>query len=296
LLIYFLYWVLCLAFSHDIDFKVKYDLHSHSRCSDGILSPSELVSRASDKQVDVLALTDHDTTAGIAEARRAAADKNITVIAGVEFSCQWLGRGIHVVGLGLDLDNKDLQRAEKLQSAKREERCELIAAKLTKLGILGSLEGARALANGVSVGRPHFAQYLVDRGHVSSIKQAFKKYLGSGKAGDVKALWPELGEVIAWVNAAGGQAVIAHPDKYKLTRTKLRQLADCFAGEGGAAMELVSGRQAPGLAANLAVVAKEYGLLGSCGSDFHRPEQPWQELGNFEALPSGVEPVWRDWA
>lgn len=277
--------------------QVIYDLHSHSRCSDGFLTPTDLVKRASEKNVSVLALTDHDTCAGVVEAQQAALelDQPLQVVAGAEFSCQWLGRGIHIVGLNLDLDSDILQQAEKVQQQRRVERCGLIAAKLDKLGIPGSLEGAKRLASGGSVGRPHFAQYLLEQNRVSSIAQAFKKYLGSGKPGDVKALWPEIEEVVAWIVESGGQAVIAHPDKYKLTRTKLRLLADQFSAVGGAGMEVVSGHQAPGLAENLAQVANQYQLLASCGSDFHQPNQPWQELGRFSAMPAGIEPIWQSW-
>lgn len=273
-----------------------YDLHCHSHYSDGILSPSDLVSRAKEHSVDVLALTDHDTLAGLAEAREAASLHGIDLINGIEFSCQWSGRGVHIVGLGLNLESTELIAGVASQSERRLERSEMIAKKLDKLGIQGSLAGAQAIAGKGSIGRPHFAQFLVQQGHVSNMNQAFKKYLGAGKAGDVKNLWPEIEEAIEWIHAAGGQAVLAHPDKYKLTRTKLKRLCVEFRSEGGDALELVSGKQAPGVAENLAGIAKEYGLLASCGSDFHEPGQPWQELGCVTYLPDGAEPVWQEWA
>jgi len=271
-----------------------YDLHCHSTCSDGILSPSELVSRAKSKGVDVLALTDHDSIAGLAEARVAAQACGLDLINGIEFSCQWGSRGVHVVGLGLNVDSPELLAVIEGQAQRRAERNEVIAKKLAKAGFPGALEGVKKLATEAAIGRPHFAQFLVDQGHVKSSNQAFKKYLGAGKIGDVKNIWPDLDEVIDWIHAGGGQAVLAHPNKYKLTRTKLRALCADFAEYGGVAIEVVSGKQAPGVAEDMVRIASEFGLLASCGSDFHQPD-PWQELGSSSRLPPGSDPVWKDW-
>ncbi|MCV6615812.1 MAG: PHP domain-containing protein [Cellvibrionaceae bacterium] len=273
-----------------------YDLHCHSHYSDGILSPSELVSRAVEHSVDILALTDHDTVAGLAEARQAASEQGLDLINGIEFSCQWAGRGVHIVGLGIDPQSAVMQQAVAEQAERRWQRCEMIADKLHKLGFQGALAGVQKLVDKGTIGRPHFAQYLLQQGHVSSINQAFKKYLGAGKPGDIKNLWPEIGQVVEWIRGSGGQAVLAHPDKYKLTRTKLRRLCDDFSEAGGAAMELISGKQPPGVAETMAQIAQQCGLLASRGSDFHQPGQPWQELGCGGPLPPGVEPVWAAWS
>ncbi len=272
-----------------------YDLHCHSDYSDGILSPSELVSRAHAQSVDVLALTDHDTLAGIAEATEAAKAFGLDLIAGIEFSCQWNGRGIHIVGLNVDIDNPQLQAAVESQRQRRVQRSETIAQKLHKAGIEGSLAWVQAKAGKGTIGRPHFAQFLLERGHVKNINQAFKKYLGAGKPGDVKNVWPSIEEAVAWIVAAGGQPVLAHPDKYKLTRTKLRALCADFKECGGTGLEILSGKQNPNVTQNMLALAKEFDLRGSLGSDFHQPDQPWQELSCCGTLPAEVPPVWTCW-
>ncbi len=134
---------------------------------------------------------------------------------------------------------------------------------------------------------------MIDKGYVTNFAQAFKKYLGSGKAGDVKEGWPPIETVIDWINAAGGIAVLAHPDKYDMTRTKLYSLLQDFANAGGQAMEVVSGKQDSSVTDKLARAASDFSLLASCGSDFHAPGQPWQALGQYSPMPERCEPVWQ---
>ena len=271
---------------------MHYDLHSHSTVSDGHLTPTELLARAAEQGVDVLALTDHDTCAGIEEARLAAQKASIQLIAGIEFSAQWGGRGIHILGLNVDVRSSVLQRAVAEQQEVRVVRGARIDERLARLGIEGALVGAQALAGASVLGRPHFAQFLIDKGRVKTVKEAFKKYLGAGKPGDVKNLWPELETVVAWIVAAGGVAVIAHPHKYKMTRTKLCALVDDFVAVGGQAIEVTSGMMPPGTVDMLARIARERGLYASCGSDFHFPQARWQELGKFTRMPDDCQPVW----
>lgn len=268
-----------------------FDLHSHSNCSDGILSPQALVSRAREKGVTVLALTDHDTIAGIEPARQAATIEGVTLIAGIEFSSRWGSREVHVLGLGLNTGAPELLEAIAQQQTARETRAEAIGERLARLGIPGTLAGAKALAQG-QVGRPHFAQHLVATGRVSSEAAAFKKYLGAGKPADVKFQWPEMTQVIHWIHASGGVAVLAHPAKYPLTRTKRIALITDFARAGGDALEVISGQQTGDVTEELARLAETHNLAASCGSDFHRPDAPWQELANFGALPERCRPVW----
>lgn len=272
-----------------------YDLHSHSSMSDGILSPESLLSRAKEKGVTTLALTDHDTVAGLPAARAAAQSLGIHLINGVEFSCVWGKIGVHIVGLNMEPEHEAIRAGVALQAQARELRSQKISERLARAGVANALEGARGIAGEAVIGRPHFAHFLVASGVVSSVNQAFKKYLGAGKPGDVKSLWPGMDTAIGWIRAAGGVAVLAHPDKYKLTRTKLRALVADFAQAGGQAMELVSGKQVDGVADNLARIAVEQGLYGSCGSDFHIPDQPWQELGAFGTMPTACQPIWRLW-
>jgi 3',5'-nucleoside bisphosphate phosphatase len=272
---------------------VKFDLHCHSYFSDGSLSPEALVLRAKEREVDALALTDHDTIAGLFLAQKAAEDVGIQLINGIEFSSQWGTGGVHIVGLGFRLDSLELNSAIDRQNQARIDRSEQISSRLAKAGIAGALAGAKELAGDAFVGRPHFAQFLVNVGAVSNINGAFKKYLGAGKIADVKYLWPNMSTVIGWIHAAGGVAVLAHPCKYNITRTKMCALIKDFAAAGGDALEVVSGMQAHPVTEDLARIAATNQLAASCGSDFHIPGQPWQELGCFPALPASCRPVWQ---
>ena len=271
------------------------DLHTHSNASDGILRPEELVSRAKSQGVSLLALTDHDTTAGIDAAKREAIAAGMGFIAGVEISTLWNGIGIHIVGLNIDTAEPTLANALSSQQNIRDERAKEIAARLAKLGVSGSYEGAKQIAGNAEIGRPHFAQHLLNEGVVTSIEQAFKKYLGAGKPGDVKQLWPDVREATAWIRAAGGKAVIAHPDKYKMTRTKLRALIEDFKNHGGQAIEVISGLQTPNITRDMTGLCERFALEASCGSDFHQPNAHWQELGSFGKLAPHLTPVWHDW-
>lgn len=272
-----------------------FDLHSHSDRSDGQLSPEQLVVRASERNVDVIALTDHDTVGGIEDAKSTALRLNLQLVEGIEFSCLWNNRTIHILGLNIDSTSDVIKGAETSQLKARAERAELIARQLEKSGISGALEGARRYANGGAIGRVHFANHLVESRVVSNHAQAFKRHLGAGKPGDVKTLWPDYDEVIQWIHASGGKAVLAHPAKYKMTRTKLRAMLDSLCAEGLDAMEVVSGRQTPLQTQELAALANRFGLLASTGSDFHAPGQVWQELGSQAALPRDVNPIWQAW-
>jgi 3',5'-nucleoside bisphosphate phosphatase len=271
---------------------VKFDLHSHSNFSDGILSPAQLVARAKERQVDVLALTDHDTTAGLLLAREAAAQQGIQLINGIEFSSQWGKGGVHIVGLGFDVDSPELQAAIDAQNIARNSRAEQIALRLARAGIKDALAGAQSLAGDAHVGRPHFAQHLVNIGSVANVNAAFKKYLGAGKPADVKYQWPDMATIIGWIRGAGGVAVLAHPCKYELTRTKMVALIKDFAAAGGDALEVVSGMQAHPVTEDLGRIATAHNLAASCGSDFHVPNQAWQELGCCPSLPESCRPVW----
>ncbi len=272
-----------------------YDLHCHSDQSDGILSPEQLVSRAKANNVAVLALTDHDTVKGVARAKAQAEAEGISLVTGIEFSSQWQGRGVHIVGLAIDLQSPVLFQAIEHQGQVREERARQIAGKLERMGIPGALEGARQRASGDQVGRPHFARFLVDEGYTANINQAFKRYLGAGKPGDIKQDWPDFAQVIEWIRGAGGVAVLAHPAKYKMTRSKLCAMVRHFVDSGGQAIEIICSKQPPDITANLVKIAEKFELHGSCGSDFHGPGQHWQELGSFGRMPSQVPPVWELW-
>lgn len=272
-----------------------YDLHSHTTASDGDLSPTDLVARAVEKGVDVLAVTDHDGTEGVAEAQHAAEGRDITVVAGVEISVTWQNQVVHIVGLQIDPQHAGLQQGLAALRDKRKTRGEEIARRLEKAGIVGALEGAQKYASEVMLGRLHFARFLVEAGYAKDIPTVFKKYLVRNKPGYVSGDWALLSDAVGWITAAGGQAVIAHPARYKMTATKRRKLMVDFKEAGGVGLEVVSGKQAPEEVRTLAALAAEYDLLASCGSDFHSPTQRWVELGALSLMPESLTPVWSTW-
>ncbi|WP_417514299.1 PHP domain-containing protein [Marinobacter sp.] len=268
------------------------DLHCHSTASDGALTPTELLVRAADQKVTHLALTDHDTINGLEEAQAAAKANGVILIPGIELSCLWRSHTIHIVGLDFDIGNSDFRDALEQQNRNRWARAGMIADRLGKLAIPDLLDRAVAESGGDVPGRPHFAKVLVEAGIVKNSAQAFKRYLGSGKVGDVKAYWPELQEVVQWINSAGGLAVLAHPRKYQLTATKLRDLVADFRRAGGQAIEVSTSGQSSGDLGFLTELCMREKLLASQGSDFHFPGAPWCELGRIMKMPDGLEPVW----
>lgn len=272
-----------------------YDLHTHSTASDGSLTPDELVARAIDQGVDVLALTDHDGSEGINAARRAAKETQLTLIAGVEISVTWGHNTIHIVGLKIDIDNQNLQQGLSSLREYRISRAHEMANRLDKAGIAGAWEGARKYASEVMLGRVHFAKFLVEHGHAKDMSDVFKRYLVRNKPGYVPGQWATLEDAVNWINDAGGQAVIAHPARYKITATKLRRLITEFKEIGGVGFEVVSGRQHPEEVKKLARLANQFELQASCGSDFHGPENNWVELGRLTAMPESCVPIWADW-
>lgn len=274
---------------------LKYDLHSHSTASDGTLTPSELVERARGAGVDVLALTDHDSTEGVREAESAARSAGIKLIPGIELSVTWNRQTVHVVGLNIDIENRKLQQGLEKLVEFRDWRAEEIGRRLEKAGVHGAFEGARKLSNGRLLSRTHFARFLVEKGEAKSVRHVFKHFLVSGKPGHVSGDWASLEEAVGWIRDAGGQAVVAHPARYSMTRSKLRRLLREFIECGGAGIEVVSGSQSRDEAFTMAKHASDYQLLASSGSDFHGPENPWVELGALPELPHGCRPIWGEW-
>jgi 3',5'-nucleoside bisphosphate phosphatase len=272
-----------------------YDLHTHTFYSDGALAPAELVARAAANGVQVLALTDHDVTDGIPEAQAAAAQAGITLIPGVEISVTWGTQTIHVVGLQIDIAHPELQAGLARLREFRAWRAEEIGRRLAKAGIPGAFEAARALAQRGLVSRTHFAQFLVAAGYAADIRSVFKKFLVHGKPGYVPGQWAGLEEAINWIRAAGGQAVLAHPARYKITATRLKKLLGEFRDAGGAAIEVVSGSHSRDDMFRFAQFAHHFGLLASSGSDFHGPQNYYMDLGPLPSLPDGCTPVWQTW-
>lgn len=277
------------------DRYTKYDLHCHSTASDGELSPTALVEYAVQNGVEVLALTDHDVTDGLAEAAGAARAHGLGFVSGVEISVTWDTYLLHIVGLNFDVANVTLQQGLAGLRRQREARATEMARRLDKLGCDGSLEGARRYANGQILSRTHFARHLHACGRVKTLQEAFDRYLGTGKPAYVKTEWTSLETAVQWITAAGGEAVIAHPGRYKLSATKLRRLIEAFKAVGGRALEVISGSQDINMTRNLADYVRRYELHASLGSDYHGPSQTWRHMGRLPPLPQGCEPVWRLW-
>ncbi len=269
------------------------DLHTHSNCSDGSLSPGELVAAAASAGIGTLALTDHDTTAGLAEAAAAAGRAGLTLVPGIELSASWRAQTIHVLGLGIDAQAAALCATLVAQAERRRSRLHDMCARLTRLGLPGeSLECDVQAAPGIPT-RSHLAAALVAGGHVRTPDEAFRRYLAAGKSAYVQAGWPALEAIVACILSAGGCAVLAHPARYRLSTGARRLLIGAFKSAGGEALEVVSGGNGGQHADGLATLAMRFGLHGTVGSDFHGPTQAWNPLGRLAKLPDSVTPLWR---
>lgn len=270
------------------------DLHSHTTASDGRLTPSELVARAIEQQVEMLAITDHDTVSGLTEARQfnQIQDCPLTLINGVEISTQWHSFDIHVVALNIDCEDEVLLTFLHQQRALRETRAQEIGRRLTKAGIEGAYEGAQIFANGAAISRGHYARYLIDKGYAADNTAVFKRYLAKGKTGYVPNNWGSIVNAVEIIHQAGGLAVLAHPSAYKLSAKWLKRLVRDFKQAGGDAIEVVLGQQSIEDRANLCALSIQNELFASLGSDFHFPGG-WVELGKNLFQPQGISWVWQ---
>jgi len=271
------------------------DLHSHSVVSDGLLTPAELVAYAAGKGVRVLALTDHDDVAGLAEAEAAAVQHGLTLIPGVEISVTWRRRTLHIVGLRIDPQSPSLVQGLTQIRAGRHIRAQGMAASLDKAGISGSLEGAYAYAQQGIISRTHFAQYLVAQGHAPDTRSVFKKYLVKGKPGYFEYSWADLEEAVKWILESGGVPVLAHPGRYDLRRTNMLLLLEEFRALGGVAIEVVTGSHTTEQYREFARLAHQFSLKASTGSDYHGPGHSYLDMGRLPLLPADCVPVWQDW-
>ncbi|RUO33069.1 PHP domain-containing protein [Aliidiomarina soli] len=280
---------------------MKIDLHMHSTASDGSLTPGELVERAHNLHVEVISITDHDSVAGIAEARQRAAKLTggvvPQIVTGIELSSRWQGHEIHVLGWCFDLDNKALTELIAAQQRARQERAEQMIDKLSKQQIdEACLQPVRARQDNVDevITRKHLADALVTGGYVATVDEAFKRYLGKGNCAYVAPQWCSLEDAVGAIQAAGGVTSLAHPLAYQLSSKWLKRLLAAYKDVGGEALEVASGQQAPQQRLQLAQLANDYSLMSSVGSDFHGPGR-WRELGRNLSLPDGCRPVWQHW-
>ncbi len=277
----------------------NFDLHNHSTASDGLLPAADLVALAARNGCDAVALTDHDTTDGIASGRAAALDLGLKFIAGVEISVSWSpsieakSTTLHIVGLGVDIDNAALISGLDSIRQGRFDRAKLMSDDFARVGITGMFDAAYALAeNKTMLGRTHFARALVNAKHVTSVGKAFERYLTYGRPGFVPHEWTSLSESIDWIRSAGGIAVIAHPGRYNISKPDMTVLLTEFKELGGAGIEVITGSHTPQQYREYATRAREFGFLASRGADYHGPGESRSEPGKLPLLPNDLVPVW----
>ena len=269
------------------------DLHCHSIVSDGTLSPEELAIRAYQNGVQLWSLTDHDVLGGQARARLAAKNLGMSYLAGVEISISWMNQTVHIVGLGVDDCNTILEEGLRATRDGRELRARQMAAQLEQVGIHNSYEGALHFAgNPDLIARTHFARFLVEQKLCKTMDEVFRNYLVPGKPGYVSHRWASLDEAVQWIRGAGGEAVIAHPGRYKLNALQMDELYARFKDLGGNGIEVLTGSHSPDQYTTYANVAERYGFMASRGSDFHDPHESEIDLGKLPHLPDHLTPIW----
>ena len=272
---------------------MKADLHNHSYYSDGVLSPTEVVRLASQAGCDLFSLTDHDTTDGIAEAQLEADSLNLNLVNGVEISALWRNMAIHILGLGIDINNDTLQTGLEHNQKLRTERAEKIALGLWRSGIKDALEKTQAFSKTNMLTRTHFAQMLISEGYCKDMKSVFRRYLTGKKPGGVGVQWEGYDNVVKWIHAAGGKALIAHPLRYRMTNTKIKNMLIDFKNAYGDGLEVVTGSSSQDEINLSSQWTKDYNLLASCGSDFHGWPNQRVQIGNLRDLPDPEKAIWR---
>jgi len=243
----------------------RIDMHMHSTYSDGIRTPAELIAMAKTKGLSGLALTDHDSMEGFSELSAAAAGTNVEVMTGVELSCEYNAKDLHVLGYGVDPGNVALQALLREFRGAREKRGERIVEKLAEQGVHIDMARVLAKAGNGALGRPHIAEALIEAGYVTDHAQAFARYIGEGCAAYVDKYKMQPVQAVAAIHAAGGLAFIAHPGYYMEDFEKFLRLLD--AGFDG--LEVFHPYHIPPVTTRLLALARDRGLLISGGSDFH---------------------------
>jgi 3',5'-nucleoside bisphosphate phosphatase len=283
--------------SYSNPWQINADLHSHSYQSDGDMAPTQVALRAAERGVQLWALTDHDELAGISEARASARELDLTFIAGVEISVTWADTTIHVLGLNIDENDPGLIAGLARTRSGRLERAKEMSQRLADVGIEGAFEGAlKFVENPDLISRTHFARYLVEAGYCTDVSDVFTRYLSEGRPGFVPTRWARLADAVGWIRGAGGTASVAHPARYKFNDTQASAFFGEFERAGGQAIEVVSSSHSSAQIQHYAKVAREFGFMGSRGSDFHSPDERDVELGRVPRLPDSVVPVWAHWA
>lgn len=256
------------------------DLHTHTTASDGSFTPAELVRLAAKAGLSAVAITDHDTTDGLDEALEAGAGLDIEVTPGVEISVNGGPRdSLHMLGLYIDHHHPEFEQTlTRLQEA-RARRNPMIVDKLNELGFNVTMEQIESYSGGGQVGRPHFAQALIDIGAVSNRQEAFNRYLGNGKAAYVPKQRLDAPEAMALIRRAGGVPILAHPGLLKLHPAALERMIAGLKEKGLAGVEAYYSEHDELLARRIADMSLRMGLVVSGGSDFHGAPKPDITLG-----------------
>ncbi len=255
------------------------DLHVHSNCSDGTIPPRELVRLAAQSGLSAFALTDHDNTAGVAEALSAADEYGVEVIPGVEFSTEYLGMDIHIVGLEFELENPKFQKKVSEYRDERLFRNRRMIDRMAGDGIDITWEAMEKSFGPIAWTRAHFGRYLLDHGYVKDISEAFSQYIGE----DCKYFIPREKstpyDAVRLLRRYGGIPILAHPFQYRLSREQLEELIGGLKDVGLIGMEVYYSTYSEEQSEDLLALARKYDLAPSGGSDFHGTNKPSISLG-----------------
>jgi hypothetical protein len=240
---------------------------------------------ANEAGCDIFSLTDHDSVEGLTEAKIESEKIGLNLISGVEISATWSNSTIHIVGLGIDEKNITLLDGLNQHKELRLDRAVRMARGLSGAGIYGVLEKTQKLASGGMITRTHFAQMLIQERICKDMKTVFRRYLTGKKPGGVSVKWNSFDDVIDWIHAAGGVAVIAHPFRYRMTNTKIKRMMSDLKDAGCDGVEVVTGTSTSDEINLTNKWANEFGFLSSCGSDYHGWPNQRIQIGNLQELP-----------
>jgi predicted metal-dependent phosphoesterase TrpH len=265
----------------------RFDLHTHTTASDGTLTPAELVRLALDRGLEVLAVTDHDTVAGVAPAIEAAAGTGLRVLPGVELSALYSGGGLHLLGYGFDPAAGGLDVRLRALTMGREERARAILGLLAELGAPLSWDRVAALARG-AIGRPHIARALVAAGYARDVSDAFTRFIGEGRPAYLPSGRLSVAEAISLVREAGGEVALAHP-LLPAKPLDLARLLPELRDAGLTGIEVYHSDHDAAATARLRRLADSQGLWWTGGSDFHGPSKPDAQLGAVPVPPDVLD-------
>ena len=253
------------------------DLHNHTTASDGSLTPTQVVQLARKKGFSLIAVTDHDTMGGVAEALEAGKKYNVDVVPGVEIS-SGVTLEVHMLGYGMSPDHPVMKAMMEDMRAARVERMERIIENLQKMGVPITVEEVEAVAGG-AIGRPHIAQVLIAHGLVPDVRTAFREYIGVGAKAYVERRKMTSEQVVANIRDAGGVPVLAHGGLLRISEVELNQWIDSMAKKGLMGLECYHNAHTPQMERLLRAAAERNGLLVTGGSDFHGASRPDVEMG-----------------